>query len=68
MSPNKVILKTRKTLIVNIPAITEPKMFPIDVWEFQMPKMRPFLLLPNQLATAVTTPGHPVAWTAPAKA
>jgi len=42
-------------------------MFPTDVWEFQIPKMRPFLPLPNQLATTVTTLGQPVVWNAPPK-
>lgn len=51
-----------------LPASTDPIMFPTEVWEFQMPKMKPFLLLPNQFATVVTTPGHPVAWNAPATA
>jgi len=32
-----------------------------------MPKMSPFLLLPNQLATAVTTPGQPDEEKAPAR-
>ncbi len=40
-------------------------MFPMEVWEFQMPMMRPFFPWPNQLATTVTTPGHPVVWKAP---
>jgi hypothetical protein len=42
-------------------------MFPTDVCEFHTPKMRPFLPLPNQLATTVTTLGQPVDWKAPPK-
>ena len=41
------------------------RMFPTEVCAFQIPKMSPFLLRPNQLATTVTTPGHPVAWKMP---
>jgi hypothetical protein len=40
-------------------------MFPSDVWEFQMPMMRPRFPLPNQLAMTVTTPGQPVDWNMP---
>ena len=47
--------------------MSDPKIFPNDVCEFQMPKMSPFLALPNQLATAVTTPGQPDDWKAPAQ-
>jgi hypothetical protein len=35
-------------------------MFPTAVCEFQIPKMRPFLPFPNQLAMIVTTLGQPV--------
>ncbi len=42
-----------------------PNMFPSDVWEFQMPMMRPRFPLPNQLAMTVTTPGQPVDWNMP---
>ena len=38
-----------------------PRMFPMEVCEFQIPKMSPFLAWPNQFATTVTTPGQPVA-------
>ncbi len=42
-------------------------MLPTEVCEFQIPKMRPFLPFPNQLATTVTTLGQPVVWKAPPK-
>ena len=43
-----------------------PKIFPIDVWEFQTPKMIPLLPFPNQFPTTVTTPGQPDVWKIPA--
>ena len=49
----------------NAPAKMEPTMFPTEVWEFQIPKIRPFLPLPNQWAMMVTTPGQPVLWANP---
>ena len=50
-----------------LPAKKLPRMLPTDVCEFQMPKINPFLPFPNQLATTVTTLGHPVVWKAPPK-
>ena len=48
-----------------LPAIIAPTIFPTEVCEFHTPIMNPFLPLPNQFATTVTTPGQPVAWTTP---
>jgi len=33
---------------------------------FSLPKISPRFPFPNQLATTVTTPGHPVVWNSPA--
>lgn len=37
-----------------------PNMFPIDVCEFQIPKIKPRFDFPDHLETMVTTPGQPV--------
>ena len=52
--------QTNVYLRLCVPARKLPRMFPTEVCEFQIPKMRPFLPFPNQLATTVTTLGHPV--------
>ncbi|KAH7301348.1 hypothetical protein KP509_23G021300 [Ceratopteris richardii] len=44
----------------------DPRIFPTEVYAFQMPITRPLFLFPNQRATTVTTDGQPVAWKKPA--
>ena len=49
----------------NIPATTEPKMRPSEVFEFQRPKRNPRFPNPNQLPTQDTIAGYPVLWANP---
>jgi len=59
-------IKLRLQSVSTYTAATKvPSIFPRDVWEFQMPKIRPRLLLPNQFPTIVTTPGQPEVWKIP---
>ena len=50
-----------------LPEILAPTMFPTDVWEFQIPIIKPFFACPNQFPTTATTPGQPVASNIPHK-
>ena len=41
---------------------TVPRMFPMEVWAFHIPKNSHLFFFPNQFPITATTPGQPVDW------
>ena len=64
MAPGTIKLKPQ-SVSTYLAAIKLPKIFPREVCEFQIPKIKPRLPFPNQFPTTVTTPGQPVVWQTP---